>query len=152
MLIDKHGRERVIDESAAPIRRHNGATIGVVLVFRDVTDSRAVQESVKNNEERLRLALEAGRMGAWEWNIASGQVIAGYTGTMHRATYTCVGDTVNLAARLESQTKVLGEMILIDQQTRAGLDETITVIEKGEIEIKGKTHPVRVYAVPPKTE
>lgn len=78
--------------------------------------------------------------------IASGQVIAGYTGTMHRATYTCVGDTVNLAARLEAQTKVLDDMILLDEQTRLGLDDTISIVEKGEIEIKGKIHPVRVFA------
>ena len=39
--------------------------------------------------------------------IASGRVVAGYTGTHQRATYTCVGDTVNVAARLESHTKVV---------------------------------------------
>jgi class 3 adenylate cyclase len=33
-------------------------------------------------------------------------MVAGYTGTNKRATYTCIGDTVNLAARLESHTKV----------------------------------------------
>jgi class 3 adenylate cyclase len=79
--------------------------------------------------------------------VASGDMIAGYTGTMHRATYTCVGDTVNLAARLEAQTKVFGDMILIDEHTRLGLDDSIPVIEKGEIEIRGKTRPVRVFAV-----
>lgn len=79
--------------------------------------------------------------------IASGEVIAGYTGTMHRATYTCVGDTVNLAARLESQTKVFGDSILMDEQTRAGLDDSFAVIEKGTVDIKGKTQPVRVFAV-----
>lgn len=99
------------------------------------------QEQLASNRQTIRIGI----------GIASGQVIAGYTGTMHRATYTCVGDTVNLAARLESQTKVLGEMILIDEATRAGLDETIRVIEKGEIEIKGKAQPVRVYAVSAKT-
>ena len=57
--------------------------------------------------------------------IASGPVIAGYTGTQHRATYTCVGDTVNLAARLESHTKVIGRPILIDEETRNGLDGAI---------------------------
>ena len=36
--------------------------------------------------------------------IATGDVIAGYTGTEQRATYTCVGDTVNLAARLEDDS------------------------------------------------
>ncbi|NLF02947.1 MAG: adenylate/guanylate cyclase domain-containing response regulator, partial [Anaerolineales bacterium] len=53
--------------------------------------------------------------------IASGQVIAGYTGTLRRATYTCVGDTVNLAARLEAHTKVVEQPIVIDETTRLGL-------------------------------
>ena len=38
--------------------------------------------------------------------IATGEMVAGYTGTQQRATYTCIGDTVNLAARLEAHTKV----------------------------------------------
>ncbi len=96
------------------------------------------------NQEQIAAQRQPIRIGI---GIASGEVIAGYTGTMRRATYTCVGDTVNLAARLESQTKVLSEAILIDERTREGLDESITVVEKGTLEIKGKTHPVRVFAV-----
>jgi len=79
--------------------------------------------------------------------IASGQVVAGYTGTQHRATYTCVGDTVNVAARLESHTKVLGRPILIDENTRLGLDDGIRIVAHGELPLKGKTAPVKVYAV-----
>jgi adenylate cyclase len=79
--------------------------------------------------------------------IASGQVVAGYTGTNHRATYTCVGDTVNVAARLESHTKVLDRPILIDEDTRLGLDEKIAVEPQGELLVKGKTEPINVYAV-----
>jgi adenylate cyclase len=79
--------------------------------------------------------------------IASGPVIAGYTGTLHRATYTCVGDTVNVAARLESHTKELDRFILIDENTRLGLDEGIAVEAQGELAVKGKTRPVKVYAV-----
>ena len=79
--------------------------------------------------------------------IASGQVVAGYTGTHQRATYTCVGDTVNVAARLESHTKVLNQPILIDEHTRNGLDDVIAVEEQGELLVKGKTQPVKVYAV-----
>ena len=44
-------------------------------------------------------------------------VIAGYTGTQQRATYTCVGDTVNVAARLESHTKIAQRPILINENT-----------------------------------
>jgi class 3 adenylate cyclase len=79
--------------------------------------------------------------------IASGRVIAGYTGTHHRATYTCVGDTVNIAARLEAHTKVVNRPILIDEETRSGLDDGIGVEPQGEVLMKGKTEPINVYAV-----
>jgi class 3 adenylate cyclase len=79
--------------------------------------------------------------------IASGRVIAGYTGTLHRATYTCVGDTVNVAARLESHTKVVNRPILIDDETRRGLDPGIALEPQGEVLMKGKTEPINVYAV-----
>ncbi len=80
--------------------------------------------------------------------IATGQVIAGYTGTQRRATYTCVGDTVNLAARLESHTKIAGVPILIDEVTRQSLSEAIQVEDLGTVAIKGKVQDVRIYSVP----
>jgi adenylate cyclase len=79
--------------------------------------------------------------------IASGRVVAGYTGTHNRATYTCVGDTVNVAARLESHTKELGRPILIDENTREGLTDEIAIEPQGELLMKGKTQPTQVYAV-----
>ena len=79
--------------------------------------------------------------------VASGKVIAGYTGTLHRATYTCVGDTVNVAARLEAHTKAVGQPILIDEETRRGLDEGIPIEPQGEVLMKGKTEPISVYSV-----
>jgi class 3 adenylate cyclase len=80
--------------------------------------------------------------------IASGQMIAGYTGTTRRATYTCVGDTVNLAARLESHTKLVGKPILIDSATRSALSHGIKVEEEGSYQLKGKTMDVQVFSVP----
>lgn len=79
--------------------------------------------------------------------IASGQVIAGYTGTERRVTYTCVGDTVNLAAHLEAHTKVLGQPILIDEHTRAGLSSAVRVEDHGSVQFKSRTQAVRVYSV-----
>ncbi|MGH7310273.1 MAG: adenylate/guanylate cyclase domain-containing protein [Candidatus Rokuibacteriota bacterium] len=81
--------------------------------------------------------------------IASGQVIAGYTGTERRVTYTCVGDTVNLAAHLEAHTKILGQPILIDEQTRAGLGSAVRVQDHGPVQFKSRAQPVRVYSVVP---
>jgi len=79
--------------------------------------------------------------------VASGEVIAGYTGTQHRATYTCVGDTVNQAARLEAYTKEVKQPILIDENTLAGLPSGIATVEVGPVTLKGKTQPVRVFYV-----
>ncbi len=80
--------------------------------------------------------------------VASGQVIAGYTGTTRRATYTCVGDTVNLAARLESHTKVAGQPILIDENTQQGLSNAIRVESQGLLQLKGKIQEVQVFSIP----
>jgi adenylate cyclase len=80
--------------------------------------------------------------------IASGQMVAGYTGTTHRATYTCVGDTVNMAARLEAQTKVIGEPILIEGVTRAALGDAFEVASHGMVQLKGKTIDIEVFSIP----
>jgi len=101
------------------------------------------------NQERIALKRAPIRIGV---GIASGDVIAGYTGTQRRATYTCVGDTVTLAARLESHTKVLGQPILVDEATRMGLGPGIIVEDQGNAELKGKTRPVHVYSVKGITE
>jgi len=79
--------------------------------------------------------------------IASGRVMAGYVGTQHRATYTCVGDTVNLAARLESHTREVNRSILIDACTREFLPDSIPVRSLGRIIPKGKTLPVEMFSV-----
>jgi adenylate cyclase len=97
------------------------------------------------NVDRLAQGKAEIRIGI---GIASGQVIAGYTGTTRRATYTCVGDTVNLAARLESHTKVVGKPILIDGATQSALSGGIKVEAEGPIQLKGKTVEVQVFSVP----
>lgn len=96
------------------------------------------------NQEQVAMGKRPIQIGI---GIASGPVIAGYTGTELRATYTCVGDTVNLAARLEAHTKVVGERILIDGDTRAALDGSFAILEQGVVTLKGKTQAVKVFSV-----
>jgi len=97
------------------------------------------------NQEQAGLNRVQIRIGI---GIASGAVIAGYVGTQRRASYTCVGDTVNLAARLEAHTKVVKQPILIAENTRLGLDAQIAVVPQGEVRLKGKTKSVKIYSVP----
>ena len=70
--------------------------------------------------------------------VASGSVIAGYAGMQHRATFTCVGDVVNLAARLEAHTKEVGEPLIVDGDTLSRLDDRFDVRSHGEARLKGK--------------
>ena len=97
------------------------------------------------NVERAAAAKPAIRIGI---GIATGDVVAGYTGTNERATYTCIGDTVNLAARLETHTKTAALPILIDGTTREGLSEGIRVDALGPVLFKGKSSAVDVFSVP----
>jgi class 3 adenylate cyclase len=114
---------------------------------------RAVQAAVEMveliqlfNQEQAKAPIQIGI------GIASGRVIAGFTGTQSRATYTCVGDTVNLAARLEAHTKVLGRPILIDENTWQGLAGAIAAVEQEPVQLRGKSAAVRVFSVPLKSE
>jgi class 3 adenylate cyclase len=80
--------------------------------------------------------------------VATGEMVAGYTGTQQRATYTCIGDTVNLAARLEAHTKVALRAILVDAETCAELGDRIATERLGPVAFRGKALPVEVFAVP----
>jgi class 3 adenylate cyclase len=113
--------------------------------LRAVLAARRMVELIRlfNEEQALQDKLQI-QIGV---GIASGPVVAGYAGTHHRATYTCVGDTVNIAARLESHTKIVNRPILIDEHTRGGLEGLIGVEAQGDLLLKGKTEPVRVFAV-----
>ena len=104
-----------------------------------------ITETLKNfNEQQAVNGKAEIKIGI---GIASGLVVAGYAGTQHRATYTCVGDTVNLAARIEAYTKEAGSPILFDAETRVSLPESIEVTLLGEVIFKGKAIPVQIYSV-----
>jgi class 3 adenylate cyclase len=119
-----------------PLRDHSAAAVRAALDMMEMLDML--------NAERLAEHRPVIRIGI---GIATGEMVAGYAGTQHRATYTCVGDTVNIAARLEAHTKTLQRWVLCDGAARAELGDEFHVTDLGEEMFKGKSELVQVYAI-----
>ena len=71
-LIARDGRSTPIEDSAAPIKDARGEVTGVVLVFHDVTASRAAETRLVRSEDRLRLAAAAADLGTWDYDPVRG--------------------------------------------------------------------------------
>ena len=129
------------------------AIFGAPLPLADHRD-RAVRAALEMLEMIEAFNRDQARRGAVEVRIgigiASGSLVAGFTGTRQRMTYTAVGDAVNLAAHLEAHTKVIGRPILIDENTRAGLTEGFAVESHGPSQLKTRSQAVPIHSVAPR--
>jgi hypothetical protein len=79
--------------------------------------------------------------------IHSGPVVFGSVGAKNRMDFTSIGDTVNLAARLEGANKTYGTKSLITGTVQARVREQFLCREIDLLTVKGKRQPVRIYEV-----
>ena len=119
-----------------PLGNHADAAVRAALEMIEMIDLFNVEQRSAGKPE-IRIGV----------GIASGEMVAGYTGTNERATYTCIGDVVNLAARLEQHTKAAQRAILMDAATREALPSPLVPDLLGAVTLRGKTQPVDVFAL-----
>lgn len=96
------------------------------------------------NEEISKEGVPAFGMGL---GINTGSVVVGNMGSTQRFDYTCLGDHVNLASRLEGQSKPYGVRIVVGPETARHVQNDYQLFELDLIAVKGKKEGVRIFTV-----
>ncbi len=137
-VVDKYIGDNIMAVFGAPVSRSDDAARGVraALAMRGAL--------VKLNTRFAERGIDPLRFGI---GLHTGEVVAGNIGSARRMEYTVIGDAVNLASRLESKTKELETDLLISEATRAKLDDSFSVEANGEIQVKGRAQPVKIFKV-----
>lgn len=118
--------------TATPEDAHNAVNAAVAMQKRIVTlNSELVSQGFKE------IAVGMG--------LHTGEATIGYIGSEKRSEYTAIGDTVNLAARLESNA--IGGQILISEATAEAADNIFPMIKREPLTVKNRLQPVELYEV-----
>jgi adenylate cyclase len=86
-----------------------------------------------------------GRVLTTRVGVSTGKVLAGNLGSPYRFDYTCIGDTTNLASRLEGMNKMVGTDVLMSESTAKRLDDQFITRLVGHFAVAGKTHGIAVH-------
>ncbi|MBM3646322.1 MAG: adenylate/guanylate cyclase domain-containing protein [Alphaproteobacteria bacterium] len=84
--------------------------------------------------------------------ISTGQVIGGSVGAGQRVSFTLLGDTVNLAARLEQLNKEYGTRILVSDSTRRVCGEAFAFTAHGSVVVRGRSDAATLFSVDPNSQ
>ena len=135
-ILDKYIGDSIMAVFGSPLSRPDDADHAVAVANQMLVTLQALnQRRISSGRPRIDIGV----------GIATGQVIAGSIGSPKRMEYTAIGDSVNLASRLEGATKVYGVKILISESTVRDLQKPVRLREIDLMRVKGKDQPVAVY-------
>ncbi|MBK9295192.1 MAG: HAMP domain-containing protein [Oligoflexia bacterium] len=98
----------------------------------------------KLNQERIAKGQPEIKIGM---GLHSGPLIAGTIGSDDRMEYTVIGDTVNMASRIEAATKAYGTDLLVSEVTYERVKDLFISELAGTAEVKGKSEPLKLFKV-----
>ncbi len=142
-IIFKHGGildKFVGDELMAVFRQKQDKSKGPLNAVAAAVDMRTkVRDLMQDRNASGKQVFEVGI------GINTGQVVMGNVGAKNRLDYTVIGDTVNVAARLEQMAE--GQEIVVSEDTWQYCKDHVPMREKGEITVKNRVLPVKCYEV-----
>ena len=136
--VDKYIGDAIMALFGAPFRRPQDADNAVAAANEMLVQLRSLNER-RGAENKQPIDIGVG--------IATGEVIVGTIGSQKRMEYTAIGDSVNLASRLEGANKYYGSKILISESTVRAMKNATPVRELDLIRVKGKDRAIAVYEV-----
>ncbi len=129
---------------------------GLMAIFGAMTDPASGAAAAARAALRMRTdiaAINAAREARGEPTIGygvginTGDVVLGAIGLPERSDYTAMGDTVNIAARMESLSKDLATDVVVSGATASHLGSAVTLRPLGTATVKGRSAPVAVYTI-----
>ncbi len=135
-VVDKYIGDAVMALWGAPRDDPNQA-LNACLAAQEIV--RSVREAGLVDDHGVPLGIRVG--------ISSGLAVVGNIGSAHRLNYTAIGDTVNLASRLEGVNKRFSTDILISETTHRDIGGQVLTREIAAIAVFGRTEGVRIFEV-----
>jgi adenylate cyclase len=131
--INKYIGDGIMAMFGAPTKLQNSG-LSAVLSAREMI--RRLEEFNAARDTSLRIGI----------GVHTGEAVVGNIGSENRTEYTVIGDSVNLASRIESLTKLYGEVILVSASTAESLPDDFCTRTIDKVRVKGKRIPVTIYA------